>query len=85
MSGNATHVSRASKFQLPRMLRALAHRDYRLWAAADLVSTVGSWMQLIAQNWIVLELTHSPAKLGVTVTIQSVPTLLLGMWEGQPG
>jgi MFS family permease len=64
------------------MLRALAHRDYRLWAFADLISTVGSWMQLIAQNWVVLELTHSPAQLGVTVTVQSVPTLVLGMWGG---
>lgn len=64
------------------MLRALAHRDYRLWAVADLISTVGSWMQLVAQNWIVLELTHSPAKLGTTVAIQSVPALVLGMWGG---
>ena len=64
------------------MMRALAHRDYRLWAIADLVSTVGSWMQLIAQNWMVLQLTHSPAQLGITVTVQSVPTLALGMWGG---
>ena len=49
------------------MLRALAHRDYRLWAIADLISTVGSWMQLVAQNWIVLEITHSPAALGTCV------------------
>jgi MFS family permease len=68
--------------QLPQMLRALAHRDYRLWIVADLVSTLGSWMQLIAQNWIVLELTHSPAKLGATVAVQSVPALVLGMWGG---
>jgi MFS family permease len=64
------------------MLRALSHRDYRLWAFADLISTVGSWMQLIAQNWVVLDLTHSPAQLGVTVTVQAAPTLVLGMWGG---
>lgn len=68
--------------RMPHMLRALAHRDYRLWALADLVSTIGSWMQLVAQNWIVLQITHSPAKLGLTVAIQSVPSLLLGMWGG---
>ena len=82
MSGHATLPARAPKFRLPRMMRALAHRDYRLWAIADLVSTVGSWMQLIAQNWMVLQLTHSPAQLGITVAVQSVPTLAVGMWGG---
>jgi MFS family permease len=67
---------------LPQTLRALAHRDYRLWALADLISTIGSWMQLVAQNWIVLELTHSPTKLGMTVAVQSVPAIALGMWGG---
>lgn len=82
MSGYATLPARASGYRLPRMMRALAHRDYRLWALADLLSTVGSWMQLIAQNWMVLELTHSPAQLGVTIAVQSAPTLALGMWGG---
>jgi hypothetical protein len=48
-------TSRAVRLQrhgttLPPTLRALAHRDYRLWAVANLISTVGSWMQLVAQN-----------------------------------
>ncbi len=79
-----TLAPRASKARrpLPHMLRALSHRDYRLWAAADLVSTVGSWMQLIAQNWVVLEITGSPAKLGITVAVQSLPAIALGMWGG---
>jgi predicted MFS family arabinose efflux permease len=68
--------------RLPVALRSLAHRDYRLWAAADVVSTIGSWMQLVAQNWIVLQLTHSPAALGGTVAIQSAPAVVLGMWGG---
>ena len=66
----------------PHLLRALVHRDYRLWAIADLISTVGSWMQLVAQNWIVLEVTHSPAALGTCVAVQSAPALALGMWGG---
>lgn len=82
MFGTAAYRVGPPRLRLPRMLRALGHRDYRLWAAADLVSTVGSWMQLVAQNWVVLELTHSPAKLGVTVAIQSAPALVLGMWGG---
>ena len=64
------------------MLRALRYRDYRLWAIADLISTVGSWMQLVAQNWIVLEITHSPTALGTCVAVQSAPALALGMWGG---
>jgi MFS family permease len=82
LSGDAAPPSRRLRLALPRMLRALAHRDYRLWALADLISTVGSWMQLIAQNWMVLQLTHSPAQLGITVAVQSAPTLVLGMWGG---
>lgn len=60
----------------------LAHRNFRLWVAADVVSTVGSWMQLVAQNWLVLRLTHSPAALGLTLTLQGVPAMAMGMWAG---
>lgn len=59
--------------------RALATRDYRLWAAAALVSNLGTWMQRTAQDWLVLtELTaHSAAALGLVTALQFAPQVLL--------
>ena len=48
---------------LPSGLRALDHHDYRRFYAAQLVALVGSWMQAVAQAWLVLQLTNSPFKL----------------------
>jgi Transmembrane secretion effector len=49
----------------PTALRAFRYRDFRLFWTGQLVSLVGSWMQSVGPAWIVLELTHSPFKLGV--------------------
>jgi MFS family permease len=46
------------------------------------IGTIGSWMQTTAQGWLVLELTNSPALLGVTSAIQSAPTLILSLLAG---
>lgn len=63
-------------------LRSFRHRAYRRMALANLVSTTGSWMQTIAQSWVVLELTGSTAALGGSVAVQAAPTVLLGLWGG---
>lgn len=57
-------------------------RNYRLYALGNLVSVTGTWMQLVAQNWLVLRMTDSASSLGVTVALQSAPALLLGMHGG---
>jgi MFS family permease len=67
---------------LPPMLRALAHRNYRLWAASDFVSVTGSWMQILALNWLVLSRTGSATSVGLAILLQAVPALLLGSWAG---
>src|SRR5689334_1298384 len=64
------------------MFRALRDRDYRRWAAAGFVSTVGSWMQVTAQAWLMLKLTGSGAQLGALVALTAVPGLVLGPWGG---
>jgi MFS family permease len=46
------------------------------------IGTIGSWMQTTAQGWLVLDLTNSPALLGVTSAIQSAPTLILSLLAG---
>ncbi|MET8000248.1 MFS transporter [Nonomuraea glycinis] len=62
--------------------RALRHHNYRLWAGADLVSITGTWMQVLGVNWLVLTLTGSAASVGLSLVMQALPTLLLGMWGG---
>jgi MFS family permease len=54
-----------------------------LFAAGQVVSNTGSWMQRVAQDWLVLELTHdSGAALGITTGLQFLPLLLFGLWGG---
>lgn len=64
--------------------RSLQFYNYRLWAGGSLVSNIGSWMQRIAQDWLVLtELTdHSASAVGVTTALQFAPQLLLLPWTG---
>lgn len=63
--------------------RALAHRDYRLYATGGVVSNVGTWMQRVAQDWLVLLLTaNSGLALGITTGLQFLPILLLSPIAG---
>jgi len=66
----------------PTALRAFRYRDFRLFWTGQLVSLVGSWMQSVGQAWIVLELTHSPFKLGVISALQFGPMLFLSFLAG---
>jgi MFS family permease len=67
---------------LPRGLRALAFRDFRLFWLGQLASRVGTWMQSVAQAWLVLELTNSPLRLGLLSTLQFAPVLLFAFLGG---
>jgi len=64
--------------------RSLKSFNYRLWTAGALVSNVGTWMQRIAQDWLVLtQLTHhSASAVGVVMALQFGPQLLLLPWTG---
>ncbi|WP_104044761.1 MFS transporter [Arthrobacter sp. ZGTC412] len=66
------------------MFRALENRNYRIWAAGALVSNVGTWMQRVAQDWLVLTVltNHSGAAVGITTSLQFLPMLLLGPYGG---
>ncbi|HWU39699.1 MAG TPA: MFS transporter [Candidatus Acidoferrum sp.] len=68
--------------QFPKGFRALNHRDYRLFFSGQLVSLIGTWMQRVAQAWLVLELTDSPFKLGLINALQSAPMLFLAFVAG---
>jgi MFS family permease len=63
--------------------RALAHRNYRLYWSGGLVSNVGTWMQRVAQDWLVLQLSgNSGTALGITTGLQFLPILLLSPYAG---
>ncbi|WP_051581012.1 MFS transporter [Pseudonocardia acaciae] len=65
------------------MFASLRVRNYRYFAGGQVVSLVGTWMQRIAQDWLVLDLTHgSPVALGVASALQFTPTLALSLWGG---
>lgn len=62
--------------------RALSNPNYRLYAAGGVVSNVGTWMQRVAQDWLVLQLTGSGTALGITTGLQFLPILLLSPYAG---
>jgi len=65
-----------------RTFRSLGVRNYRLYFLGQIVSMSGTWMQSVAQAWLVLELTGSGVALGAVTALQFVPTLVLGSWGG---
>jgi MFS family permease len=71
-----------SGFALANGSRALRHRNYRLFFAGQLTSLVGTWMQQVAQAWLVLELTNDPLILGVVTALAFLPVMILGLFGG---
>jgi MFS family permease len=57
-------------------------RNYRLFFIGQTVSTTGTWMQRVAQDWLILELGGGPLELSIGLGLQSAPVLLLGMYGG---
>ena len=63
--------------------RSLSNRNYRLYASGAVVSNVGTWMQRVAQDWLVLQLTgYNGTALGITTGLQFLPILLLSPYAG---
>ncbi len=61
---------------------SLSNPNYRTYFSGQAVSLIGTWMQSIAQSWLVLELTGSGTALGLVVALQTLPILLLGPYGG---
>lgn len=65
------------------MFRSLRVRNYRLFAGGQVISNTGMWMQRVAQDWLVLTLTHnSGTALGLVSALQFAPLMLGGLWGG---
>ena len=67
---------------LRRTFRSLRVYNYRLFFFSQVISMSGTWMQSVAQNWLVLSLTGSAVDLGITVGLQFGPVLVFGAWGG---
>ncbi len=68
--------------QLRSTFRSLRHRNYRLYWTGQLVSLIGTWMQSVAQGWLMHRLTSSAFMLGFLGFCQFLPVLLLSLWAG---
>lgn len=66
----------------PNLFAALRHRNFRLFFVGQFISLIGTWMQRIAQAWLVLNLTHSPFLLGLVGALQWLPVLFLSLVGG---
>lgn len=70
------HPSRLSAF------RSLSHRNFRLFFGGQLISLIGTWMQSVAQGWLVLRLSNSAFMLGVVAFAAYAPILLVALFAG---
>ncbi|MCC7119636.1 MAG: MFS transporter [Anaerolineales bacterium] len=61
---------------------ALQHRNFQLYFGGQLISNAGTWMQVIAQGWLVYQISHSELALGVVGFASAIPTLLVSPWGG---
>src|SRR5512133_1707226 len=61
---------------------AMRHRNFQLYFGGQLISNIGTWMQIIAQGWVVYQIGHSELILGVVVFASAIPVLLVSPWAG---
>jgi MFS family permease len=80
--GAVTDAAETTVIEIPRFARALRHRDFRLFWTGNFLSNIGTWMQNVAQGWLVLQLTNSAFWLGVVGFAASFPILLFALIGG---
>jgi MFS family permease len=71
-----------SQFQPRQMISSLRERNYRLFFFGQLISVIGTWMQTVAQSFLVLDLTHSGTQLGLTLAVRFLPIFAFGPLGG---
>src|SRR5262249_36612706 len=68
--------------KIRRTLVAFTYRDFRVQWIGACTSSIGTWMQIVAQNWLVVSLTHSPFYLGFDAFLQQLPIILFSLIGG---
>ncbi len=67
---------------LPAVLSSLRHRNYRLFFSGQLISLIGTWMDTVAESWLVYRLSHSALLLGVAAFASQIPVFILAPFGG---
>lgn len=75
-------TEQAVKAAAPRTFAAFQHRNYQLWFFGQLVSVAGTWMQSIAQGWLVYQISHSEFALGLVGFAGAIPILFITPFGG---
>src|SRR5512135_890534 len=73
---------RTNSVRVPKTFKALQHRNFQLYFGGQLISVAGTWMQAIAQAWVVYQLTHSDFWLGVVAFAAAIPGLIITPFGG---
>ena len=80
--GGKNAASRDAQSRIPEMFRALRYRNFRLFFSGQVISLVGTWMQSVAQSWLVYRLTGSSLLLGLVGFAGQIPVFLLASIGG---
>jgi len=64
------------------MFAAMRHRNFQLYFGGQLISNIGTWMQIIAQGWVVYQIGHSELILGLVAFASAIPVLVVSPWGG---
>ncbi len=80
--GEAPELADAQWEERLAAFRALRHRNFRLFFVGQLISLIGTWMQSVAQAWLVLRLTNSSMALGLVAFAGYMPIVLVGLFAG---
>src|SRR6202011_5918330 len=68
--------------RLPATFISLRNPNFRIYFAAQIGSNIGAWVQITAENWLILQLTDSGLALGITNALQFGPLVFLGLYGG---
>src|SRR5580658_1260588 len=82
MSAPAASALECPRSRVLQALRALRHRNFQYFFSGQLISLVGTWMQMIAEAWLVYRLTGSPWLLGMVRFMAQIPVFLLATLGG---
>src|SRR5258708_3090872 len=75
-------IHKSKQRELPSLFRSLRHRNFQLFFGGQLISLTGTWMQSVAQSWLVFKLTGSAVLLGLVGFSNQIPVFLLAPWGG---
>lgn len=73
---------RARQVRIPKTFSAMRHRNFQIYVGGQLISLMGTWMQIIGQGWLVYELSRSERALGIVGFASAIPALVITPWAG---